>query len=99
MNRRMRRLYLKEYKKNKNKNDVDFIDDGDKVKLDYEKIIKDKKYNKKTDKYKEFVEKNKNKIFTVFFEEKYLGNKLLACLQEDDNEPKWLFWVGFLKKV
>lgn len=78
--------------------DLWFVE-GEKVTLDTARIIGRKDWMKKNPKYKEFVTSSADKVFTVHFEEKYAKNHVLACLIEDTNDPKWLFWVGDFKRV
>lgn len=68
------------------------IPEGTKVKLNYESIINEPDYPKKKDRYKEFVENNKDKVFTVVYDEKYKNNPVLVSLEEDTNEVKWLWY-------
>lgn len=65
--------------------------EGDKVKLDVEKIKRRKDYDKMNPKYKEFVESNVDTIFTA-----HLERETLISLKE---QPEWLFWSGSLIKV
>ena len=65
--------------------------EGTKVKLNYESITSEPDYKKKVTRYKEFVENNKDTIFTVQYDEKYKNKPILVSLAEDDNEVKWLW--------
>ena len=65
--------------------------EGDKVKLDVEKIKGRKDYEKMNPKYKEFVESNVDTVFTA-----HLERETLISLKE---QPEWLFWSGSLIKV
>lgn len=65
--------------------------EGDKVKLDVEKIKRRKDYGKMNPKYKEFVESNADTVFTA-----HLERETLISLKE---QPEWLFWSGSLIKV
>lgn len=67
------------------------LDEGTKVKLNYESITSEPDYKKKVARYKEFVENNKDTIFTVQYDEKYKNKPILVSLAEDDNEVKWLW--------
>lgn len=78
--------------------DLWFVE-GEKVRLAIDKIIARKDWMKKNPKYKEFVTSSTGKVFTVHFEKKYAKNHILACLTEDTNDPKWLFWVGDFERV
>lgn len=64
--------------------------EGQKVKLNYSRIKSEKDYKKKRKSYKDFIEKNKNQIFTVEYDE-YHQDGNLVCLKEDVTNPKWLF--------
>lgn len=65
--------------------------EGDWAKLDVEKIMKPKYYKKMNPKYKEFVESNADKVFTVHLEQ--------GTLISFKEQPEWLFWSGNLIKV
>ena len=65
--------------------------EGDRVKLDVEKIKRRKDYEKLNPRYKEFVESNADTIFTA-----HLERETLISLKE---QPEWLFWSGSLIKV
>lgn len=65
--------------------------EGDKVKLDVEKIKQRKDYEKMNPRYKEFVESNADTVFTA-----HLERETLISLAE---QPEWLFWSGSLIKV
>lgn len=65
--------------------------EGDKVKLDVEKIKRRKDYEKMNPRYKEFVESNADTVFTA-----HLERETLISLAE---QPEWLFWSGSLIKV
>lgn len=72
--------------------DEDFvIEEGTKVKLNYDSITNDPNYPRKVQGYKDFVENNKDKIFTVEYDERYTNNPLLVMLKEDETEVKWLW--------
>lgn len=65
--------------------------EGDKVKLDMEKIKRRKDYERLNPRYKEFVESNADTVFTA-----HLERETLISLKE---QPEWLFWSGSLIKV
>ena len=67
------------------------IVEGEKIKLDIDKIKERKNYEIMSDEYKEFVDKNTDTVFTAHVE-----RPTLISLNE---EPKWLFWCGDLIKV
>ena len=68
------------------------IKEDEQVKLNLENIKARKNYEKMTDKYKEFVNSNADRVFTAHVEKE----NLLISLKE---EPEWLFWSGDLIKV
>ena len=72
---------------------------GDKVKLNYSKIISDKYYSRLVPSRKKFVEENKDTIFTVEYDPRHTNNPQVVCLAEDPTDPKWLWYTGHLKKV
>jgi len=91
---------LEYYLKLENTPDDKLIDAGSKVKFKYEQIINGVDYKRLSQKYKDFVEKNKDKEFTVLIENTKIHNKYkLVSLVEDKTDPKWLFWVGDLIRV
>ena len=67
------------------------IIEGEKIKLDLDKIKNRRNYAQMSEKYKEFVNANSDTIFTAHVE-----RPSLISLAE---EPKWLFWSGDLIKV
>lgn len=67
------------------------ISEGTKVRLNYESIISEPDYKNKVAGYKEFVENNKDKTFTVQYDEKYRNKPVLVSLAEDTNKIKWLW--------
>ena len=67
---------------------------GDKVKLATEKILKDKA--KLSKRYLEFIDKNKDKVFTAKLSIKWDKNNYYYVLEEDETVPKWLFAVDNL---
>lgn len=70
------------------------IKDGDKVKLNIKSIKSHPDYFSLSDEYKNFIDENKDTIFTVNSENNRL--KSIVGLVE---EPCWLFWVGDLIKI
>lgn len=88
------------YKMLENTPDEMLIDAGSKVKLKYEQIVGRKDYSKMRSDYKEFVEENKEKEFTILISDDKIHNKYkLVSLEEDTKDPKWLFWVGDLVRT
>mgnify|MGYP003312847996 CR=1 FL=1 len=71
------------------------IAEGSKVKLNYDSIINDPNYPNKVQAYKDFIENNKDTVFTVEYDEKYKNKPLLVMLKEDTNEVKWLWHTKY----
>ena len=77
----------------------DFLKEGQKVKLKYDYIKSRTNYLTKTKEYKDFIENNKDKTFTVEYDSNHKNKPNLVCLKEDTTVPKWLFWSEFLEVV
>jgi len=71
---------------------------GDKVMIDYDKIVATQQYTGANPAYKGFIEAHKGEVFTAQHPEGR-ANKQIFELAEDPSEVKWLFWGGHLKKV
>jgi hypothetical protein len=113
MNREQRRTYAKKLRSNGISNEtvsniarlkrkldsVPWMAEGEKVRLNMKSILADKDYEKKQDKWKQFVQDNKDTIFTVEWDAKHRDNPVLVCLKEDPSPVKWLWWVGDLEVV
>ncbi len=105
MNREQRRKTAKELKsKGYSKEKIDAflninkttesIPEGTKVKLNIDKIKSHPDYYKLTGKYKNWVNDNKDIVFTVKYEESYGDNPNIVALLED--KTGWNFYVGDL---
>lgn len=78
-------------------NDSLLITEGTKVKLNYKRIVSREDYEKSLPKYKEFIEKYKDKVFTVEYDKiKTTGTNYWVCLKEDESPIKWLFYINDL---
>lgn len=113
INREQKRKYTQKLKaKGFNKQDIDLflrykelsktsdvLPEGINVKLDIDNIKSHPDYEKLTEKYRNWVEENKDKTFTVEYDYNKKSNPITVCLKEDESDPKWLFWVGDLKVV
>lgn len=105
MNRKKRREFTKKAKEKgvpeeyiksyitmlNNKNNDSSIPDGTKIMLDVNKIRSGKNYERMLPEYKAFVESSKDRVFTAHVKE--------GGLIELEEETKWLFWPGDLKKI
>ena len=72
---------------------------GDKVMLDWVKITEDPDWENFKPEYQKFVEENAGKIFTLSKEAKAQGPWAFVSLEEDETDPKRLFYLGYVKKV
>ena len=75
------------------------IPEGAKVRLRYDRIHGSEKWNDLSQRYKDFIEENKGKEFTVEYDERFKDRPLVVCLKEDPSEVKWLFSVLDLEVV
>lgn len=66
--------------------ELDSFDDGDKVKLDADKIVGRKDFDNMTESYRNFVTSNRDKVFTAHIEQ---GN--LVSFEEVDEFESFLF--------
>ena len=73
--------------------------EGSKVKLDIKTIKSYPDYKEMNPKYKQFIEDNVDKIFTVEYDERYKDSAIIVTLKEDETDPKWLWSVLDLKVV
>jgi len=65
--------------------------DGDKVKINYEKMLRHPNWDSYQQAYKDFIENNKSSVFTVKYDEKRQDKPTVVCLAEDNTVPKWLW--------
>ena len=72
---------------------------GDRVMLDMEHIMADPDYPKYRQDYKDYILANANKVFTLSREAKTSGPFAFVSFDEDETEPKNLFYLGYVKKV
>ena len=77
------------------------LEEGTKVKLNWELIKRHPDWKIQRKDYKEWVEAHKDDVFTVEWDEKRKNNntsdkKFLVCLKEDETNPKWLFYSSTL---
>lgn len=75
------------------------LKEGQRVKLNVDKIKNHPDWDKLTKKYRNWVELHKEDIFTVEYDKNHQDKPTLVCLQEDSSEPKWLFFVGDLIEI
>ena len=72
---------------------------GDKVQLDIKAIKSDPDYKILTPQRHQFIQSNKDTVFTVEYDSNHATDPYLVCLAEDPTDPKWLWWTGHLKKA
>lgn len=67
------------------------INNGDLVKINIEAVKARQNYDKMSEKYKEFVDENKDTVFTAFVE----SDNLISFKEN----RAWLFWSGDLEVI
>ena len=72
----------------------DTYPEGTKVKLNYDRIMENK--DDKAEAFLKFVEDHKNDVMTIKYDERHQDDPTVFCLEEDDNETKWLFDISDL---
>ena len=75
---------------------VEELPEGTKVKLKAEQILQQRNLNEK---YREWVEANKDKVFTCEKDSTLPNDSKRVVLKEDESNPKWLFHVTDLELV
>jgi hypothetical protein len=75
------------------------IPEGTKVKLNIKSLLSDVDYERKTPKYKKFIEDHTDEVFTVEYIPELTDRPTVVCLKEDPSEVKWTWWVGDLEIV
>ena len=65
--------------------------EGERVKLNYYRIVAHPFWIDGNPIYKQFVEDNKDTIFTIEFEERQKKDKTQCVLREDTSPQKWIF--------
>lgn len=74
------------------------LTEGERVTLNYDAIVKSPTYAQRPEAYRAFVEENRDREFTVAYDEKHTSGRMVV-LAEDPTEPKWLWWSGDLTKT
>lgn len=72
---------------------------GDKVMFNLVKIAADPDYEKFNPEYRDFVIKHAGDVFTLRQEARQDGPFGLVSFVEDEREPRWMHYLGHLKKV
>ena len=77
----------------------DVLAPGDKVMLDADKILNDPDWKNFKPEYQEYVRNHLGEVFTLRQEAKVQGPFAFVSFEEDETDPKWLWFTGFVKKV
>ena len=80
-------------------NNPDILKPGDKVMLDVKKVVSDPDFAQLKQEYKDYVFANANTVFTLRKEAKQSGPFSLVSFEEDMEEPRKWFFLGYVKKV
>ena len=72
---------------------------GDRVMLDVKKIMEDPDWPKFHPEFKEFVISHANEVFTLRKEARPDGPFAYVSFEEDTTDPRWMFYLGHVKKV
>lgn len=84
---------------NEKQDEVVEILEGDKVRINMQSIQERRdKGQQMSQAYLEWLDKNKDKTFTVQYDKGQEYN-LFVTLKEDKTKPKWLMWIYDLEKV
>lgn len=72
------------------------LDEGTKVKLNYDLMIRHPDWKNQDENFKAYVEEHKDDVFTVEYDKKKAETKakdmkVNVCFAEDTSDPKWLF--------
>lgn len=89
-------------KKQKMKPPIAIYKEGDKVKLNVPQIKQHFAWDNFRPDYKEFVEQNEGRVFSVQFDKvsaNSIVKNVMVCLQEDDSDAKWRFHQEDLIRV
>lgn len=73
------------------------INDGDRVKINFKRIISRNEYGRLQDKYREFVESNTDTVFYAKCRRKTKNG--FPIIIDLDGVERWSFWTGDLIKL
>ena len=77
----------------------DILAPGDNVTLDVKKIVEDPDFGELDQEYKDWVYANANQVFTLRSEIRRKGPFDLVSFNEDEEEPRKWFYLGYVKKA
>ena len=72
---------------------------GDKVMFNLKKIALDPEYDKFKPEYRDYIINHAADVFTLRKEARQDGPFGLVSFEEDETEPKWMHYLGHLKRV
>ena len=72
---------------------------GDKVMFNLKKIAADPEYEKFKPEYRDYIINHAGDVFTLRQEAKQEGPFGLVSFIEDETDPRWMHYLGHLKKV
>lgn len=72
------------------------LPEGCKVKLDIEVLKGGIDYDRKTEKWKQWIADHQDDTFTVEYDPKFGEQPKVVTLKEDTSDPKWLWFIGDL---
>ena len=72
---------------------------GDKVRFNLLNIAKDPEFEKMNPEYRDFIFNHASDVFTLRKEARQDGPFGLVSFEEDDTDPRWMHYLGHLKKV
>ena len=70
---------------------IKYLAEGTKVKIKYEQVLSHFSDGGNPI-FTDWLEKNKDNVFTIEYDERHTQNPQLVCLAEDESNPKNLFW-------
>lgn len=75
------------------------IPEGAKVKINVDRIYRQKDFAMLQPRYRKFVQEARDKVYTVEYDPERRDRPSLVCLKEDPSEVKWLWHVSDLEVV
>lgn len=72
---------------------------GDKVMLDVRRIMSDPDWMNFKPEYQQYVMNHAGEVFTLKKEARQQGPFSFVSFEEDETDPKWLWFTGFIKRV
>jgi ribosomal protein L2 len=79
--------------------DFPTIPEGTKVRINTDRIFKQKDFARLQPSYRKIVQESRDKVYTVEYDPERRDRPSLVCLKEDPSEIKWLWHVSDLEVV